>query len=130
VARLRELKMDKNKYQDIFVMAKDNNKKKGGSLGAVFKLIQELADFEEKIEECAATQEMTVNREKISGFIGQLDEMYDVLFEMARGGIGAIRSNRAGGDEIEEDVVEEEEVVRPRVDKQPVMLNVPTVPKM
>lgn len=126
------------KYQGIFVKVSEKARKKGGSLGAIFKLIQELAEFEDKIEECAAAQEMTENADKISGFLGQMDQMYEVLFEMARGGIGAIRNSRG---EIEEGVVEEEgeEKTEKSVEvpsgsasesRRPSSLSVPTIPRM
>jgi molybdenum-dependent DNA-binding transcriptional regulator ModE len=81
-------------YQDIFVTAEKNGKKKGGSLGAVFKLIQELAEFEAKIQECADAQEMAQNKEQIMAFADQLDQMYDVLFKMGRAGIQEVRGGR------------------------------------
>jgi len=129
------------KYQGIFVKVSEKARKKGGSLGAIFKLIQELAEFEDKIEECAAAQEMTENASKISDFLGKMDQMYEVLFEMARGGIGAIRNSRG---EMEEGAVEEEgeemiekpeksvEVPSGSVSesRRPSSLSVPTIPRM
>ena len=126
-------KQYKKEYQDIFVSA-EIKKKKGGSLGAVLKLIQELAEFEEKIEEAADAQEMTENNQKITSFLDQMDAMYDVLFEMARGGIGSIRQNRGqlSDEDSQQEVIEDREeiVEKPRTEKPPVMMNVPSIPKM
>jgi len=128
--------MSKSKYQDIFVKLSERSKKKGGGLSAVFKLIQELADFEEKIEECARGQEITQNRETIDGFISDLDRMYDALFEMARGGISDIRDNRGklnneeySNGELGEDP--QEEVIRERTTDEPTrsLPEIPEVPR-
>lgn len=117
-----------NEYRDIFVTAEKNGKKKGGSLGAVFKLIQELAEFEAKIQECADAQEMAQNKEQIMAFADQLDQMYDVLFKMGRTGIQEVRGGREQiAEEVEGVEDEAEEIVE---QKQPVMLNVPQIPKM
>lgn len=132
----------KNQYQDIFLKAERSNgnggKKKGGSLGAVFKLIQELAEFEEKIEECADAQEMAENKEEIVAFIGQLDQMYKSLFKMAESGIRSMRSNRGnsvddiGGDMGGEEEVEvkTEDIVKKPSDNIRPSLSVPMIPKM
>jgi len=142
-------KMKKDRYNDIFVKISAAAKKKGGSLGAIFKLTEELLDFEEKIQECINAQEMSENKQKIESFIGEIDKMYDVLFEMARGGISNIRDQRKGGqrdgvlgvpeggendlggEEVEVEV-EEDVGIAPTADKRntPVMLNVPQIPKM
>ena len=122
----------KNEYQDIFMKLSETKKKKGGSLGAVFKLIQELTDFESKIQECAEAQEMTENRTKIESFLGDLDRMYETLFEMAKGGVQSIRSDRQAIMPEEVETVEgvgEEEVVE-SVPVRPSSLNVPQAPSM
>lgn len=134
-------------YQDIFMKLSEKARKKGGSMAAVFKLIQELLDFEEKIQECINAQEMSENQNKIEAFMGDIDRLYDVLFEIARGGISSIRNDRRAGIDPSEDggVEGEEETVDIDVDvepepeakteisdrrKTPVMLNVPQIPKM
>ena len=137
-----------SQFNELIVMA-EKAKKKGGSMAAVFKLIQELLDFEEKIQECMNAQEMSENRRRIESFMGDIDKMYDNLFEMARGGISNIRDQREGGlgegavgapqvsedglgaEEVEVEV-EEDAPLAPMADKRktPVMLNVPQIPKM
>ena len=130
------MKKHASEFNELIVMA-EKAKKKGGSMAAVFKLIQELLDFEEKIQECVNAQEIVENKSKIEAFMGEIDKMYDVLFEMARGGISNIRNQRNGVIEVEgspEEEVEVEEKIdlEPVADKRknPVMLNVPQIPKM
>lgn len=117
-------------YSDIFVSA-DIKKKKGGSLGAVLKLIQDLAEFEEKIEEAASAQEMLENKEKINAFISQIDEMYSTLLQMAKLSINAIRQSR--GQAIDEEEFVEEEIVEksPVIDtKRKSSIVTPVIPKL
>ena len=131
-----------NKHQDIFMKLSEKAKKKGGSLAAVFKLIQELAEFEEKIEECSNAQEISDNREKINAFISDLDSMYEVLFAMAKGGISSIRADRGRGTvedvesgEVESvvdtvDVEEKVDTVKDIPSKEPITMSVPKIPRM
>lgn len=126
-------------YNELILTA-EKNKKKGGSLGAIFKLIQELTDFESKIQETADAQEMAQNREVILSFMEQMDKMYDVLFKMARGGVQEIRGDRKevleelseGTEETEEaEEVKESKGTDIVKDKKPtVMMNYPKVPKI
>ena len=129
-----------SQFNELILMA-EKTKKKGGSMAAVFKLIQELLDFAEKIKECMNAQEMTQNKQKIESFMGEIDKMYDVLFQMARGGISSIRSGRSESDEMPDDSFEEDEEecdvdvdigASPVSDKRrtPFMINVPQIPKM
>ena len=106
-------KLDKVAAFNELIVLGEKVKKKGGSMAAVFKLIQELLEFEEKVEECAQAQEMSQNKQKIESFISDIDSFYDVLFEMARGGISDIRNQRQiggvdGVEEAEGEVVERE----------------------
>jgi len=110
----------RSEFNEMIILG-EAKKKKGGSLSAVLKLIQDLTDFEEKLQDCIDSQEMSENKQKIEGFVQQVDQMYDILFEIARGGISSIRSDRASGvgnEDVEEPVEEpvENEVV---LDKQP-----------
>ena len=90
------------------ILAGDKSKKKGGGLSAVFNLIQNLTDFEEKIQDCVDAQDLRENKDKIEGFLTDIDQMYDVLLTMARGGISSIRSQRGQIDVIEDDDMSEE----------------------
>ena len=120
------------------ILTAEKNKKKGGSLAATTKLIQELTEFEEKIQECVDAQEISENKEKIEAFLKDIDKMYEVLMEMTKNTIQSLRQQRMLP---HEEVVEEtEEVVTPdelvvedepvAVSRPPVQLSVPKVPRM
>jgi hypothetical protein len=89
------------RFNELILTAADK-KKKGGSLGSIFKLIQDLTDFEEKIQEAINAQEMAENRETIEGFLGAIDKMYESLLAIAKGGIHSLRSERARMSEMGE----------------------------
>lgn len=139
-----------SQFNELIVLAeKEKTKKKGGSLGSVFKLVQDLIDFEENIQEAVNAQEMAENKSKIEAFLVDIDKMYDVLLGIAREGIAAARSQRAvveQADGAEEAVSEPAPKVQPESDtkistdglkkqlemkpKSPVSVNIPSVPKL
>ena len=82
-------------FHEMIILG-EKQKKKGGSLAAVLKLITDLTDFEEKIEVCADAQEMSQNKQKIKEFTQDIDKMYKVLLGMAQGGIKSLRSDDLG----------------------------------
>jgi len=101
--------MMRPEYNELIVLA-DKSKKKGGSLGAVFKLVQDLTDFEEKIQDCINAQEIQENKQNIEAFLEDIDQMYTTLLDIAKGGIQELRSQRLltpQEDEIVEDEQEE-----------------------
>ena len=100
-------------------------KKKGAGLTSVFKLIQDLTDFEGNIQDCIDAQEMAENKSKIESFLSDIDKMYDVLLGMAREGISAIRRQRQQPDMIEdvEDNVEEEVIEEQGVAEDPRLIS-------
>ena len=118
------------KYAKMFneLILLSEKKKKGGSLGSVFKLIQDLTEFEEKIQEAINAQEMAENRATIEGFLGLIDQMYESLLNIAKSGIQSLRSDRAimgdqnegeegqeeEGEAVKEEVVEDVPAERPR----------------
>ena len=114
------------RYNELICLAKDS-KKKGGSLGAIFKLIQDLLEFEDKIVECAESQEMGENRSKIEALKAETGEMYNNLFEMAQGGVDSYRNKlevmegiedpRGREDEEVEGLREREEITDEPTDK-------------
>jgi hypothetical protein len=74
---------------------KEKSKKKGGSMAAVLKLVQDLAEFEGNIQEAIDAQEMSENRTQIEGFLADIDKMYEVLLGMAKESIQIMRSERS-----------------------------------
>lgn len=119
------------------ILTAEKSKKKGTSLSAVLKLIQDLTDFEEKIQDCVDSQEMAENKQQIESFLGEIDKMYKVLLGMAEGSIQSLRQQRLLP---QEEVVEEREetlvhddVVKTKpfeVVKSPAQISVPKIPKM
>ena len=83
-------------FNELIVLAeKEKTKKKGGSMAAILKLVQELAEFESNIQEAMDAQEMTENRGQIEGFLVDIDKMYEVLLGMAKASIQAMRTERS-----------------------------------
>lgn len=83
-------------FNEIIVLAeKEKSKKKGGSMAAVLKLVQDLAEFEGNIQEAMDAQEMAENRGKIETFLQDIDKMYETLLEMAKASIQAMRTERS-----------------------------------
>ena len=146
--RSKDMRDMMNKQFNELIVLGEKARKRGGSMAAVFKLIEELLDFEEKIQACMDAQEMTENKSKIESFMSEIDNMYDVLFEMARGGISEIRNERSLGvrdeeagvgpsTEMEETIeVEPESSPEPEIEekievsKPAASLSVPKIPKM
>jgi len=140
-----------NKYAKVWnelTITAEKAKKKGGSLASIFKLVQDLIEFEEKIQEAVNSQEVLDNKTQIEGFLTDIDKMYEILLNIARQGISAARSERAlPQEEVSEEVGSEEvKSAEPRAEldtkitedslreqlakiKKP-SLNVPSVPKM
>jgi hypothetical protein len=97
-----------SQFNEIIVLAeKEKSKKKGGSMAAVLKLVQDLAEFEGSIQEAVDAQEMSENRSKIEAFLTDIDKMYEILLEMAKASIQAMRTERS------QPVIEETETPAP-----------------
>jgi len=85
-----------SQFNELIVLAKEEkSKKKGGSMAAVLKLIQDLTEFENSIQEAMDAQEMAENKGKIEAFLKDIDRMYEELFNIAKAGIQAMRTERA-----------------------------------
>jgi len=106
----------KSKFNEMIVLAE----KKGGSMAAIFKLIGDLTEFENKVKACASSQEMGENKQKIQAFLPQFNKMYEELFEMAKGSIAAIRSQ---SDQDKDK--EQEEIVESPVEESPATSGIP-----
>jgi hypothetical protein len=85
-----------SQFNELIVLAadKEKSKKKGGSMAAILKLVQDLAEFEENIQEAINAQEIKDNKQQIEGFLTDIDKMYEVLLGMAKSSIQAMRSER------------------------------------
>ena len=82
-------------FNELILLAETKKVKKGGGLAAVLKLIQDMTDFENSIQECMDAQDISDYKSKIQGFLGDIDKMHEVLFEMAKTGIQAMRTERS-----------------------------------
>ena len=138
-----------SQFNELIVLAKEEkSKKKGGSMAAVLKLVQDLVEFEGSIQEAMNAQEMAENKSKIEAFVQDIDKMYEVLLGMAKEAIQTMRSERSMPvpEEGEEQMdtppapaVNEPpttsfstEDLKKQMDmkpKSPVVLNIPKVPK-
>jgi hypothetical protein len=141
-----ENKMNKN----IITIAGDNvKKKKGGGTNAVLTMMKELGDFQDKVETCIEAQDISDRRKKLEIFYDKLDEMAEVLLEMAAHGIKSKRTEDVLNEEITEepeDLLEDQEDVeedltdslagalsdRPRAESvgRIQMINAPSIPKL
>ena len=100
-----------SQFNELIILA-EKAKKKGGSLASIFKLIQDLIEFEEKIQEAVNAQEVLTNKTHIEGFLTDIDRMYEILLGIAREGISAARNERAlpQEEESEDGEVKEEAI--------------------
>lgn len=92
--------------------------KKGDGINAVLVLMKELRDFQDRVEACLEAQDIEDIAAKIRSFDTHLDEMYGTLLDIASNGIKSVRRNRSG------------EGGESQYSKPPVMMGVPTVPKI
>lgn len=106
-----------SQFNELIILSeKEKTKKKGGSMAAVLKLVQDLAEFEGNIQEAMDAQEMAENRSQIEAFLADIDKMYGVLLEMAKASIQAMRQERS--QPVVDEPVETEEITAP-ITKEP-----------
>jgi hypothetical protein len=67
----------------LTIAAEDKKKKKGGGTNAVLTLMKELADFQDKVSNCIDAQDLHDRRVELENFYDKLDEMAEVLLNMA-----------------------------------------------
>lgn len=138
-----------SQFNELIILAKEEKtKKKGGSMAAVLKLVQDLSEFEGSIQEAMDAQEMSEHKSKIEGFLKDIDGMYEVLLVMVKEAIRAMRNQRSmpipEDGEAQMDAPPAPAVSEPpstsfstedlkkQLDmkpKMPVMLSIPKVPK-
>ena len=67
--------------------------KKGGGVAAILGLAKDLMDFQDKVNTCCESQDMTEIRSKIESHAESLAKMYEDLLDIAKTGVKAIREN-------------------------------------
>jgi len=104
---------------NIITIASENGKrKKGGGTNAILTLMKELGDFQDKVESCIDAQDISERREKLGVFYDKLDEIAEVLLEMASEGIKSKRKEdmlEKTDDVLEDEVLDDEEDEGPEV---------------
>jgi len=92
----------------ISIAAENSNgkSKKGGGTNAVLTLMKELADFQDKVQSCIDAQDISDRKKDLGFFYDKLDEMAEVLLEMAADGIKSKRQieNRESEGDVEEPI--------------------------
>ena len=66
---------------------KKKDKVKGDGINEVLVLMKEAKEFQDRIEECAESQAVAENKQQIEGFYALMDQMYDVMLELVKGGL-------------------------------------------
>jgi len=133
---------------NIISIAGENGKsKKGGGTNAVLALMKELGDFQDKVQTCIDAQDLGDMSQKLEVFYDKLDEMAEVLLEMAATGIKSKRKiadqddadledveNVEDVEEVEDDVEPLEEILSDRPRGTSVgriqMVNAPSIPRL
>lgn len=91
----------KKMFNDLLLTAETKKIKKGGGMAAVLKLISDLTEFENNIQEAIDAQDMSDYKTQIQAFLTDIDKMYEVLFGMAKTAIQSMRSERG---QLEQDI--------------------------
>ena len=98
--------------------AQDKSKKnKGDGINAILTLMKDLRDFQDKVETCIDAQAIAENKQKVEQFYDLLDNMAEVLLDIAESGIKSSRKVEKI-DSIRETPVNIE------------MVNAPTIPRL
>jgi len=117
---------------NIITIASDGvKKKKGNGTNAILTLMKELSDFQDKVATCIEAQDIEDRREKLALFHDKLDDIAEILLEMASEGIKSKRQLDVVEDEG--DVLEDVTVsARPRASSigRVQMINAPSIPKL
>lgn len=95
--------MEKNPFGTghILITAEDESgkpkRKKGDGINAVLTLMKEMREFQERVEECIEAQDVAEHKGKIEEFNNYVESMYEVLLDIARGGL---RRERTGEEAV------------------------------
>jgi hypothetical protein len=121
-----------NGFNELILLAEKKGKK-GDGMNAVLVLMQDIRDFQEKLESAIEAQAMEPNREKLEEFNGHIETFWSDLVEIVSGGIRGIRSPEEGGVEVTEDGITEGPKEMP-LQTKPMSsgpkLNTPQIPKL
>jgi len=124
----------------ISIAGEGSKKKKGSGFNAVLTLLKELSDFQDKVQVCIDAQDIAENRQRLEIFDDKLDEVAQVLLEMAEAGVRSKKRMDALHDDVTENP--ESEVLDQPMDDvlaespKPVsvgkiqMINAPSIPKL
>lgn len=120
--------------------SKENGKsKKGGGFNAVLTLLKDLSDFQDKVQGCIDSQDLADNKKKLEIFDSKLDEMAQVLLEMAEAGVRSKKKLDGSSEEVESDselnskldsfVEDKSPIVDPSSVGKIQMVNIPSIPR-
>lgn len=123
---------------NIITIAGDNDvekKKKGGGTNAILTLMKELGDFQNKVESCIDAQDISDRKQKLEIFYDKLDEMAEILLEMASDGIKSKRKVEVLDESTEknnsiEDKLESFVNSKPMSGSRVQLVNVPSIPRL
>ena len=85
-------------HQNIIRVSEDKKAKKGEGIGSILVLMKELCEFQDKVDTCLQAQEIADIKAKIQQFDPMLDKMYQVLVDIAKGGMNAVRERNRGAE--------------------------------
>ena len=80
-----------SKQDNIFILASEKATKKGTGINAILGLLKDFVDFQDKLCVAMEAQDIAENRQKLEAFCGKMEEMYEELLNMARGGVRSVR---------------------------------------
>ena len=111
--------------------------KKGGGVAAILGLAKDLMDFQDKVNTCCESQDMTEIKNKIESHAEALAKMYEDLLDIAKTGVKAIRENANPNPSIDlmsDETVEQMDAppapaTQAERPKQP-LLQSPSIPKL
>ena len=95
---------------------KSSKKRKGDGINAAIGLLQELRNFQEKVESCIEAQDISENKVKIQEHSQALEAMYKSLIEIASNGV---RSMGVKPEQSPEVIEEKPETVLPSTPSVP-----------
>ena len=100
-------------FNELLLTAETKKVKKGGGMAAVLKLISDLTEFENNIQEAIDAQDIADYKTQIQAFLTDIDKMYTVLFDMAKTAIQSMRSERVQFEQEVEQIPERQQEPAP-----------------